>query len=240
MRTRGATAAVLLAVMLAACTPSRAEPPALPSPTASPTPTATTDPTDPDVLRATGTPVASGAVALTVVPPGTDVRTDDDGSAHVTAPGEALVVAPVGMTLTALADGSAVVRDAGGVFVGGLVTEPRGAGLSQVGPEVLRLDTGSAGLWFTTAVVLGAVWGEAEGGRSLAVTPSAWARAGSQAAQEGLWAQVVALAPDADSPGMQAQLECHELGAPDKATWNLEPWRPEVGLVEMITARCNP
>ena len=45
-----------------------------------------------------------------------------------------------------------------------------------------------------------AVWGEAEGGRSLAVTPSAWARAGSQAAQEGLWAQVVALAPDADTP----------------------------------------
>ncbi|WP_421743267.1 DUF2599 domain-containing protein [Cellulomonas sp.] len=239
MRARGATAAVLLAVMLAACTPSHAESPPPSSPTASPGPSATTDPTDPDVLRATGTPVVSGAVALTVAPPSTDVRADDDGSVHVTAPDEALVVAPPGMTVTALADGSAVVRDAGGVFVGGLVTEPRGAGLSQVGPEVLRLDPGSD-LWFTTAVVLTAVWGEAEGGRSLAVTPSAWARAGSQAAQEGLWAQVVAQAPDADSPGMQAQLECHELGAPDKATWNLEPWRPEVGLVEMITARCNP
>lgn len=239
MRARGAAAAVLLAVVLAACTPSRAESPPPPSPTASASPTPTAEPTDPETLRATGTPVTSGAVTLTVSPPSTDVRADDDGSVHVTTAGETLVVAPAGMTVTALSDGSAVVRDAGGAFVGGLVTEPRGAILSQVGPEALRLDTGS-GLWFTTAVVLGAVWGEAEGGLSLAVTPSAWARAGSRAAQEGLWAQVVAQAPDADSPGMQAQLECHELGAPDKATWNLEPWRPDVGVVEMITARCNP
>ena len=99
---------------------------------------------------------------------------------------------------------------------------------------------GPAGVWFASVAVDSAVWGEAEGGRSLAVTPSAWARAGSLAAQEGLWAQLVAQAPDADTPGMQAQLECHELGAPDKATWNLEPWRPDVDGLEMIAARCNP
>ena len=99
---------------------------------------------------------------------------------------------------------------------------------------------GPAGVWLASVAVDSAVWGEAEGGRSLAVTPSAWARARSLAAQEGLWAQLVAQAPDADSPGMQDQLECHELGAPDKATWNLEPWRPDVDGLEMIAARCNP
>ena len=106
-------------------------------------------------------------------------------------------------------------------------------------PEVVRLD-GAADLWFTTVAVESAVWGENEGGLSLAVTPSAWARARGQAAQEGLWAQVVSLAPDANTPGMKAQLECHELGAPDKATWNLEPWRPDVDAIEMIRERCNP
>ena len=46
--------------------------------------------------------------------------------------------------------------------------------------------------------------------------------------------------PDMLSPTMRAQLECHQLGAPDKETWNLEPWRPDVSAVDMIAARCNP
>jgi hypothetical protein len=33
---------------------------------------------------------------------------------------------------------------------------------------------------------------------------------------------------------------CHAVGAPDKSTWNLEPWRPDVGLILTATAQCNP
>ena len=46
------------------------------------------------------------------------------------------------------------------------------------------------------------------------------------------WAEVLALSPDADSPGMKDQFICHwelaELGQPGKVSWNLEPWRTEV------------
>jgi len=83
-------------------------------------------------------------------------------------------------------------------------------------------------------------WGEREGGRSLAVDPTAWARTAGQAGRELVWAQVVAAEPEADSPTMRDQLVCHAVGAPDKATWNLEPWRPDVGLLDTMAARCNP
>ena len=111
-----------------------------------------------------------------------------------------LVAAPAGTTIAALPDGTAVVHDAAGAFVAGLTTDPWGTGLVQVGPEVVRLDD-AADLWFTSVAVESAVWGEAEGGRSLAVTPSAWARARGQAAQDGLWAQVVALRTRRRHPG---------------------------------------
>ncbi|WP_456785770.1 DUF2599 domain-containing protein [Cellulomonas sp. P5_C5] len=237
MRTRAALVPVLVALVLAGCSPDPAAPPPPASPSATPTPTV--DPSDPAVIRSTGTPVTSGAVTLTVSVPGLAVAVDADGSARAAVPSGALIAAPEGLTIAALTDGTAAVRDGTGAFVAGLTTDPWGTALVQVGPDVVRLDD-AASLWFTSVAVESAVWGEAEGGRSLAVTPSAWARARGLAAQEGLWAQVVALAPDADTPGMQAQLECHELGAPDKATWNLEPWRPEVDAIDMIRERCNP
>ncbi|WP_277511965.1 DUF2599 domain-containing protein [Cellulosimicrobium cellulans] len=83
-------------------------------------------------------------------------------------------------------------------------------------------------------------WGEREGGRSLAVDPTAWARAAGQAGQELVWAQLVAAEPEIDTPTMHDQLVCHAVGAPDKTTWNLEPWRPAVGLLATMAARCNP
>ena len=237
MRTRAALVATMAALVLVGCTPDPAIPSPPPSPSATPTPTV--DPTAPAAIRTTGTPITSGAVTLTAAVPGLAVTVDPDGSARATVPAGVLIAAPEGLTISALTDGTAVVHDGAGAFVAGLTTDPWGTGLAQLGPAVVRLDD-AADLWFTSVAVESAVWGEAEGGRSLAVTPSAWARARGLAAQEGLWAQVVALAPDADTPGMQAQLECHELGAPDKATWNLEPWRPEVDAIDMIRERCNP
>ncbi len=91
-----------------------------------------------------------------------------------------------------------------------------------------------------TRAVRSTDWGEREGGRSLAVDPTAWARSAGQAGRELVWAQVVAAEPEADTPTMHDQLVCHAVGAPDKATWNLEPWRPDVGLLATMSARCNP
>lgn len=85
-----------------------------------------------------------------------------------------------------------------------------------------------------------ATWGENEGGRSLAVDPADWARHAGQAGLDLIRTQLVAAEPDAGSTTMDDQLVCHAVGAPDKATWNLEPWRPEVGLILTATAHCNP
>ena len=242
MRARGAVTAVALLVALVGCSPGFAEPPQVASPTPTPTVQVTADPSDPAVVRATGAPLTSGPVTVTVVAPVAAATPTDDGSATVAlSGGAALLAAPKGLTLEALSDGSAVVRDDAGRFVAGLTTEPRRTGLEQVGPEVIRLSADQpVVVWLASVAVESATWGEAEGGRSLGVVASAWARVRSLAAQDGLWTQVVDQAPDADVPGMQDQLECHELGAPDKASWNLEPWRPVVDGIDMIAARCNP
>jgi hypothetical protein len=58
------------------------------------------------------------------------------------------------------------------------------------------------------------------------------------------WSEVLALAPDADTPGMREQFFCHwdlaELAEPGKTSWNLEPWRPVVDAATMARAGCNP
>ena len=58
------------------------------------------------------------------------------------------------------------------------------------------------------------------------------------------WAEVLALAPQADTPGMRDQFRCHwdfaETAQPGKTTWNLEPWRPLVDDATMVAAGCNP
>lgn len=91
-----------------------------------------------------------------------------------------------------------------------------------------------------TQAIDSATWGENEGGRSLAVDPADWARHAGQAGVDLIRTQLVAAEPDAGSTTMGDQLVCHAVGAPDKATWNLEPWRPEVGLILTATAQCNP
>ena len=56
--------------------------------------------------------------------------------------------------------------------------------------------------------------------------------------------EVLDLAPDAGTPGMREQFDCHWTWArvlePDKPTWNLEPWRPPVGADLMAAEGCNP
>lgn len=92
-------------------------------------------------------------------------------------------------------------------------------------------------------------WVRWDGMSSLRVYPTDAARErsgkpGTESQSQAAWAEVVALAPDADTPGMHDQFVCHwqfaELGAPGKASWNLEPWRPVVTPDQMVVAGCNP
>jgi hypothetical protein len=110
----------------------------------------------------------------------------------------------------------------------------------------------------TEPALLDATWAVRgdEGGRSLQVTPAPWVRAAARlalsdisnventqaalAAVDQLWAELKEKEPGADSLGMYNQLACHLLGAPDKDTWNLEPWRPEVDFIATVAAQCNP
>jgi hypothetical protein len=58
------------------------------------------------------------------------------------------------------------------------------------------------------------------------------------------WAEVLAQAPGADTPGMHDQFRCHwdfaETAQPGKVSWNLEPWRPVVDDATMVSSGCNP
>lgn len=61
---------------------------------------------------------------------------------------------------------------------------------------------------------------------------------------EEAWGEVLAQAPDADTPGMRSQFLCHwrfaEFAQPGKSSWDLEPWRPAVDDNTMLLTGCNP
>ncbi|GGI06383.1 hypothetical protein GCM10007368_10890 [Isoptericola cucumis] len=261
------TPPLLAALALGACSPADPAPDRTPPPTTATSP-ATPTPTPESVrvsagavtLEATVPASAAGDPAVQVSP------ARDDGTATMTLrPGTLVEETPSGVeptpggtpdppaplvTLTSPGafathpDGSVTVLD-DGVPVGGL-TAPRGARLVAV--DDTRLEVRAAGdeppdevtTVLGTAGVSGADWGEREGGRSLAVTPSDWTREAGQAGVDVAWAELTASDPEVDTATMRDQLECHAIGAPDKATWNLEPWRPDVGLLATMAARCNP
>lgn len=167
----------------------------------------------------------------------------------------AVLAAPPGLVFEVLTDRSVTVTASMGAVVGALfpVTVVDGAGnrltarLATRAGDPTLLDvlvsagpTGAATLTFGADALVSAVWGDREGGRSLAVVPAVWVRAGSLAAQEALWSALVTAEPDADSTSMRDQLTCHALGAPTKESWNLEPWRPAVDSFTLLAARCNP
>jgi hypothetical protein len=201
--------------------------------------------------------VAEPGAAGSAAPGGRDVGPDGAGRAgagsDAAAPDgaegvRARVAPPDGGAVELLADASAVLRDAGGAVVTALgrATGADGAAAAwRVEGDLLVLHVGAAAggpvsFEVGAAALESATWGEAEGGRSLAVVPAPWVRGGSLAAQEALASQLEAAEPEAATPSMRAQLWCHVLGAPDKASWNLEPWRPEVGTGTLIATRCNP
>ncbi|WP_448221969.1 DUF2599 domain-containing protein [Gordonia iterans] len=90
-----------------------------------------------------------------------------------------------------------------------------------------------------------AEWAQTQVGPSLQIYPT---RAGRRVSGDGAadlaWREVLTLRPNADTPGMRAQFDCHWTFArivdPEKTSWNLEPGRPVVSEEEMIASRCNP
>lgn len=195
-------------------------------------------------------PRDDGSTILTVTPaPAAGGTTGTSGAADV----EVTLLSPADARLAVLADGSvAVVRgdDAAPTTLGGLSAPTGGTFAARAADRVvLRVPadpaTGASGTATTRLgadALVSAAWrdDDSEGGRSLAVDPTPWARVAGSAGADATWSQLVAEVPDADQPGMHDQLVCHALGAPDKATWNLEPWRPDVGLLAVLAARCNP
>ena len=88
-------------------------------------------------------------------------------------------------------------------------------------------------------------WASTAVGPSLQIYPTSDGRASiADDGAEVAWREVLALAPDADTPGMKAQVVCHWNFAravdPNKPSWNLEPRRPVVDDSTMIATRCNP
>lgn len=100
-------------------------------------------------------------------------------------------------------------------------------------PATVTMTVGSSS-------ALAATWATVEGGQSLRVSPSQWGRTGGLTVVEFGWPSVTRLAPDADSSSMKHQFQCHVLGAPTKDSWNLEPWRSDIGLLRFMAKRCNP
>ncbi len=92
-------------------------------------------------------------------------------------------------------------------------------------------------------------WAQWRGLSSLRVFPTASGRMAAReprtaALADEAWAEVLALSPDADTPGMRAQFICHwqfaEFAEPGKTSWNLELWRPVVDDADMVASGCNP
>jgi Protein of unknown function (DUF2599) len=93
-------------------------------------------------------------------------------------------------------------------------------------------------------------WAQWNRRSSLRVYPTPSGRAaskqlGSQSPEaDEAWAEVLAQAPTAATPGMREQFRCHwdfaETAEPGKTSWNLEPWRPVVDDATMVSTGCNP
>lgn len=225
----------------------------------------TAAPASAEEVRRSGRALVVDGVTVHALAPSGSLReaAADDGALTLllpTAPGQAadtpalLLAGPEGTRAATFADGTAVVRDGRDAVVVGLVArdarlEAGEDGLVAVVPRAEATgstDSAARGrVVVGTGAVASAGWEDRgdEGGLSLVVVPRPWVRAAGAAGVEAVWSALGAradLGADAVAPGMRDQLECHALGAPDKESWNLEPWRPDVGLLATLAARCNP
>jgi hypothetical protein len=93
-----------------------------------------------------------------------------------------------------------------------------------------------------------AEWKHNPEGWTLVVTPTDWTRKNfaNPAAGDAGWAELYSKYKDKDRGihkninGMKDQFRCHVGFARDKATWDLDEWRPDVGYVRTVAEKCNP
>ena len=204
----------------------------------------------PAEVTITGVP-ATGDEQPTVYLAGPEGTTPErllDGSL-VLRDGDGVAVAGADAPVGRVEGGSAAYYDPRVEHTAVVLPSPAGATgeetASGAGPAASGASDGAAAtatltLRLSVSAIASATWGENEGGRSLAVVPTDWLRAGSLAAQEVGWSQLVARDGEVDTATMRNQYDCHALGARAKASWNLEPWRPDVGVFEVLAAHCNP
>lgn len=221
------------------------------------TPPPASDLPDAAGVRAQGTAVVvAGVTVLHVLASGAGTTVHAEATEAHTAvtfdpggpelPLDVLLAVPDGATLRLQEDESLLVLAGDGTFLGG--TAPITAAAGATPPELHLLADDIARLLADrpvstrvgSAALVRTAWGDREGGRSLAVEPTPWARQAGLAGEAAVWAEVIRTVPEANTPVMYDQLVCHAVGAPDKATWNLEPWRPDVGVLDMMLAACNP
>lgn len=111
-----------------------------------------------------------------------------------------------------------------------------------VSPAAARFDSAAVP---SQAVIDHTEWLTDPAGPRLAVFPTPYGRTQAPASARGAaWNEVVALAPGANRQNMKDQFLCHydfaRISAPDKPSWNLEQWRPDVGYWATVAAQCNP
>ena len=105
--------------------------------------------------------------------------------------------------------------------------------------------------WLGINLIDHATWVYYSGyGWTFQVTPTWWARAyaGSYLVGSAGWDELYARYRNAglntNLNGMRDQYICHEvivaIVSPNKATWNIDEWRPDVGWIQTVNASCNP
>ncbi|MCH9718373.1 MAG: DUF2599 domain-containing protein [Actinomycetia bacterium] len=78
-------------------------------------------------------------------------------------------------------------------------------------------------------------------GLTYRITPTRSGRLVPEAALDEMWRQVTRRGVP-DQPNLRQQFRCHPLSmlARLKSSWDLESWRPAVGLADTMLAGCNP
>ncbi len=115
------------------------------------------------------------------------------------------------------------------------------AALAVVAAAVLAVPAAHAHTW-CGAQIQSARWILLPEGKRLVVRPSACGRRTATRSTRAAFAEAIRRggrgAPDYRS--LYWQFLCHAQFARTKPTWDLEAWRPDVGLAGTIAARCNP
>lgn len=176
---------------------------------------------------------------------------------------------PAGGTIVASADGALAVTSKEGVVLGGIAApwarDARGGEVATHydvrGTTVVQvIDHRAAGLaypvvadpWLGQNLIASAKWVGAGRQWTLQVVPTQWARinAGGFLVGAAGWDELYAKYKNVgrgirnNLAGMRDQFICHEqfvaIRTPNKPSWNLDEWRPNVGYPQTVAHQCNP